>query len=91
MAVSLVKEPMREYTVVLDWDSSDLGGVDAPVVQVRAVNRLSAMYAAREAAWHHWAGHIDEIPADAEYEEWTAEDLWYTVAILDGHAFEAVA
>ncbi|MFD4608258.1 hypothetical protein ACFWOT_09090 [Streptomyces sp. NPDC058440] len=80
----------NRYTVVLDWDG-DLGCLDAPVVHVDAHNRMGAMYAAREAAWHSYAGCIDEIPEGAEYDEAEAEDLWYVVTILDGFAVEATA
>jgi hypothetical protein len=74
------------YTVVLDWDGR---GGEAPVLHVYAADRLSAFDAAREAAWHQYAGSIEEIPEGAEYDEGAAEDLWYGVAIFAGHAVEA--
>lgn len=82
------EDGMQPYTVVLDWDG-DNGGITAPVVQVYAADYLGAINAAREGAWRMWAGQIDEIPEGAEFEENVAEDLWYSVAILQGHAFAA--
>ncbi|MEU5383708.1 hypothetical protein [Kitasatospora cineracea] len=74
---------LSPYTVVLDWDGGDS---DAPVLHVWATYPGGAIDAAREEAWAEWAGLIDEIPAGAEYDEGTAEDLWYSVAVLEGHA-----
>jgi hypothetical protein len=82
------EDGMQPYTVVLDWDG-DNGDISAPVIQVYAADYLGAVEAARVEAWRMWAGQIEEIPEDAEYEEGTAEDLWYSVAILHGHAFAA--
>jgi hypothetical protein len=80
------EDSLKPFTVVLDWDGESF---DAPVVQVYADSQLGAIYAAREAAWGEWAGQVDEIPEGAEYDEGQAEDLWYTVAILSGHAYSA--
>ncbi|MFM9464165.1 hypothetical protein ACKI1K_15110 [Streptomyces scabiei] len=77
----------NRYTVVLDWDGDTF--LDAPVMHVEASNRAAAFEAAREAAWHEYAGRIDEIPEGAEYDEVEAEDLWYSVAILEGFAIVA--
>ncbi|MGW0876644.1 hypothetical protein ACWD3Z_40135 [Streptomyces sp. NPDC002740] len=79
---------LNRYTVVLDW-AGDYGFFDAPVMHIEAVNRMSAFEAAREAAWEEYAGHIDEIPKGAEYDDVEASDLWYSVAILEGWALEA--
>lgn len=72
----------KAYTVVLDWDGE---ATEPPVVQIYAHSELGAIEAAREAAWYDWAGQVDEIPVGAAYDESMAEDLWYSVVILDGH------
>ncbi|MEU1176581.1 hypothetical protein ABZ464_02845 [Streptomyces sp. NPDC005820] len=82
--------PFNRYTVVLDW-AGDNGFLDAPVMHIEAGSRMEAFTAARMAAWDEYAGHIIEIPKGAEYDEYEAEELWYTVAILEGWAVEAAA
>jgi hypothetical protein len=78
----------NRYTVVLDW-AGDNGFLDAPVLHVEAYNRIGAFEAAREAAWEEFAGLVDEIPEGAEYDEAEAEELWYSVTILEGFAVAA--
>lgn len=77
------------YTVVLDWSGSDYGAFPAPVVHVMAESALEATARAREAAWSQWAGEVREIPWGAAFEEAAADDLWYCVTVLLGHAPEA--
>jgi hypothetical protein len=81
---------LNRYTVVLDW-AGDYGFFDAPVMHIEAPNRMGAFEAAREAAWEEYAGHIDEIPQGAEYDDVEASELWYSVAILEGWSVEAAA
>ncbi|MDX3206091.1 hypothetical protein [Streptomyces scabiei] len=82
-----VKDDAGWYTVVLDWDGGCLDGVS---VQVEAPNKMAALEAARREAWHMHAGVIEEIPKGADFDEAEAENLWYSVAILEGFAVKAL-
>jgi hypothetical protein len=81
-----VKDDSGWYTVVLDWSDGSLDGVS---VQVKAPNKMAALEDAKCEAWHMYAGFLAEIPKGAEFDEVTAEELWYSVAVLEGYAVKA--